>query len=122
MVPSGSGIFPEYREVTGTPREKLWALWAIRRKHTSPQVAGAPPWAGGRIGIGLGGGGPPFLLSYSCFPSSPTLTREGGNPTPGGSRTPLGRTIERDGPSPPPLLYIWGRGHPIDTQVDHLIF
>ena len=26
MVPSGSGIFPEYREVTGTPWEKYWAL------------------------------------------------------------------------------------------------
>ena len=38
------GHFAEYQEVTETPREKLWALWAIRRKHTSPQGAGAPPF------------------------------------------------------------------------------
>ena len=34
------------------------------------------------------------------------------NTTPGGSRTPLGRAIERAGPSPPPLLYIRGQGAP----------
>src|SRR3989337_3030123 len=37
MVPSGSGIFSEYREVTGTPRKKYWAYWALleeRRKAT----------------------------------------------------------------------------------------
>ena len=74
MVLSGSGIFSEYREVTGTPREKLWALWAIRRKHTNPQGAGAPP-LGRRPNWNRFGGGP-FLLSYSSFPSSPIPTRE----------------------------------------------
>ena len=43
MVPSDSGIFPEYREVTGTPRGKIWALWAIGGRLTSPQGVGAPP-------------------------------------------------------------------------------
>ena len=36
-------FFSEYREVTGTPREKLWALWAIGGRLTSPQGAGTPP-------------------------------------------------------------------------------
>ena len=85
MVPSGSGIFSEYREVTGTPREKLWALWAIRRKHTSPQGAGAPPlgrrlnWNrfGGAaplpIRIGLGGRAP-SLDPFPSFPLRPNKT------------------------------------------------
>ena len=49
MVPEKFGYFPEYREVTGTPREKLWALWAIRGKHSSPQGARAPPPLGRRL-------------------------------------------------------------------------
>ena len=43
MVPFDSGIFPEYQEVNGTPRGKIWALWAIGGRLTSPQGAGAPP-------------------------------------------------------------------------------
>ena len=56
------GHFLEYREVTGTPPEKLWALWAIRGKHTSPQGAGAPPTRE-EAELDLGRGRhPPFLL------------------------------------------------------------
>ena len=62
-----------------------------------------PNWEGGR---------PPFPSVPLPLPSSPTPTREGGKPTPTGSRTPpLGRAIEGR-PSPPPLLYIRGRGAP----------
>ena len=45
-VPSGSGIFPEYREVTGIPRGKSWALWAMGEKKE-----------GKREGVGKGKGG-----------------------------------------------------------------
>ena len=90
-----------------------------RRKHTSPHGAGAPPLGRRPNWRRFGGCGPPFVLSYSSFPSSPTPTREGRNPTPGGSRTPPGRTIGA-GPLPRPLhSFIYGgRGHPIDTQLD----
>ena len=122
MVPEKFGYFPEYQEVIGNPREKLWALWGIRGKHTSPQGAAAPPLGRRPNWNRFGGRRPPFLLSYSSFPSSPTPTREGGNPTPGGSRTPLGRAIERAGPPLLHSLIYGGGGHPIDTQVDQLIF
>ena len=56
----------------------------------------------------LGGG--PAPLSF--LPISYSYYLEGGNPTPGGSRTPLGRAIERADPPPPPLLYIRGQGAP----------
>ena len=58
------------------------------------------------------GAGPPFLLLLLPLPSSPTPTREERSPTPSGSRTPLGRAIERVGPPPPLLLYILGEGAP----------
>ena len=37
MVPNDSDILPEYPGVTGTPRRKYWAYWAIleeKRKAT----------------------------------------------------------------------------------------
>ena len=43
MVPSDSGIFPEYREVTGTPRGKIGPTWFIGKRGGSPQGAAAPP-------------------------------------------------------------------------------
>ena len=78
MVPETFRYFPEYREVTGTPREKLWALWAIRRNHTTPQGAGAPPLGRRPNWNRFGGRRAPFPSLYSSFPSSPTPTREGG--------------------------------------------
>ena len=96
---------------------------------------GCPPAV--RIGPGEGGGAPlsfpspsspnwtrrgrlpPFLPFSLLLPPSPTPTRKGGSPTPGGSRTPPG--------APPPwpaalplILYIRGQGAPQDTQVDCL--
>ena len=58
-------------------------------------------------------------LRYFAASSSPLR----GNPTQcSRGSTPLGGAIERVSPSPPPLLYIRGRGYPIDTQVDHWSF
>ena len=68
--------------------------------------------------LGRGPGPLSFLPLSSFLPlllllgRSPTSTRKGGNPTPGGSRTPLGHAIERADPPPPLLLFIRGRGAP----------
>ena len=59
-----------------------------------------------------------FLPLLLLLGRAPTSNRKRGDPTRGGSRTSPGRAIERAGPPPPPLLYIRGRGHPMDTQVD----
>ena len=78
MVPSDSGIFPEYREVTGTPRGKIWALWAIGGRLTSPQGAGAPPTRE-EAELDLGRGRHPLSFSYSLsFPFSPSGRRKKG--------------------------------------------
>ena len=114
MVPDEFGHLPEYRGVTGTPQGVYGPYWDLvgerrRRLRWAPPKPN-PDWEGGRS---------PFPSLPLSLPSSPTPTREGGNPTPGRSRTPLERAIERAGP---PLLhsFIYGGGRdPIDTQVDH---
>ena len=117
MVLSSSGIFPEYREVTGTPREKLWALWAIRGKHTSPQGAGAPSLSRRLIStrrrppLSFSFSLPPFLL---CVGGGILLGL--GNP----SRTPHLGAPPRAGCLSLFVLYIRRQGHPKDTQVDLL--
>src|SRR4051812_21791791 len=111
MVPSENGNLPEYREVTGTPREHngphgpYWkkekragqgprasppfpSPSRTRRRGRRPSLSLPPP--GNLVGLGLGAGG-------------------GGNPTPGGSRTPLARLAWPAGPLPL-LLYIRGQG------------
>ena len=97
------------QRVIETPREKLWALGAIRRKHTSPQGAGAPPLGRRPNWKRFGGPSPPFLLLSSSFLLLLVGIGKGGKPTwsriaPPWARLLLGR------PSPPPLLYIRGRG------------
>ena len=42
MVPIRVGDFSEYREATRTPREKLWALWALLEERRKGHVRGAP--------------------------------------------------------------------------------
>ena len=54
------------------------------------------------------------------FLPPPIRTRKGGKPTPSRSRNPPLGVHHEAGRPPPALLYIWGRGHPIDTQVDYL--
>ena len=76
MVPSDSGIFPEYREVTGTPRGKIWALWAIGGRLTSPQGAAATPTRE-EAELDLGRGRHPLFPSPSPFPP-PVEGRKGG--------------------------------------------
>jgi hypothetical protein len=66
MVLSDSGIFPEYREVTGTPRGvngPYWALVEERRRQPGGGRA-PPPQAQSELGWGAG---PPFLLPLSLF-------------------------------------------------------
>ena len=111
MVPSDSGIFPEYREVTGTPREKLWALWAIRGKHTIPQGAGVPPLGRRPIRTRRRGSAP---LSFS-FSLPPFLLRVGGGILLGlgsPSRTPHLGAPPRVGRLSLSLLYIRRQGAP----------
>ena len=79
-----------------------------------------PPQGLVRIGLGGGAAPPPSFSSLSPFLDSYSYYLEGGNPTPGGSRTPPGRAIGAGPLSPPPLLYIRGQGHPIDTTIDLL--
>ena len=101
-VPSDSGIFRS----TGELREFAGDYMGLRgRERGAASMGRAPPppsglnWTRrgaappqGLVRIGLGGGAapppsfsslPPFLDSYSYY-------LEGGNPTPGGSRTPQG--------------------------------
>ena len=40
---SVSGTYRSTSGVTGTPRGKIWAIWAIIGRLTCPQGAGAPP-------------------------------------------------------------------------------
>ena len=80
------------------------------------QVGGACPPSPIRIGRGR----PPFPSLPLHLPSSPTPTREGGKPTPTGSRTPPLGAPPPLGRPPSPLLYKRRRGHPIDTTIDPL--
>ena len=101
MVPGEFGHIPEYQEVTGTPREVYGPYWAIVGERIREPRRGPPS----PIRIGC----PPLSFPFSPLPSSPNPTREGGNPTPGGSRTPLGRAIE--GPTLPLLQsFVYGGG------------
>ena len=67
----------------------------------------APPWAGGQIGICLGG------LSFLSPSSFPLLLIQQGR-----EGLLLARLLLA-GRTSPLLLYIRGRGHPIDTTIDH---
>ena len=95
MVSSGSGILPDYRGVTGTPRGSNGPSWAIGEKEGEARMVVRAPqgslnWSRGR------GRGPlsSFPLPLPLLPSSPSWTRKGGGPTPTGSRiAPLGRTL-----------------------------
>ena len=67
----------------------------------------------------LGEGAAPFPSLPLPFLPYPTPTRERGILLPPGvGLPPWARLGGRPSP-PPPLLHIRGRGHPIDTQVDH---
>ena len=78
MVPSDSGIFSEYREVTRTPRGKIGPTRAIGKRGGSPQGVAAPP-SHGEPELDLGRGGVPFSFSSSSpFPLFPLRKKERG--------------------------------------------
>ena len=68
---NGSEWFGHFSGVLGgyqnPPGEVKGLMGHKKEAHQTTRGWCAPPWAGGRIEIGLGGG-PPFLLSYSSFP------------------------------------------------------
>ena len=102
------GYFSEYRGVTGIREKKYMGLIGLRGEGE----AGRAPPPQGLVRIGLGGGAAPFLVSYSYYMEGLLVGLGKGESTPGGSRTPLGRAIERAGP---PLLHSFiygGRGTP----------
>ena len=126
-VPSDSGIYRSTGELREFAGEKYWALLGHTGKREGlPRAGRAPPrpspnWTRGR-------GCAPSFLAYS-FPlpclllvlhgRNPSWTRKGEILLLVGVGLPLGRAIERAGP---PLLHSFiygGRGHPMDTQVDH---
>ena len=97
-----SGIYRSTGRLrTPPPREVYGPYWAIvGERRREPRRGRARP---SPIRIGWGPD-PSFLSSFLPLPSSPSPTREGGNPTPGGSRTPPGCAIEgRPSPSSTPL-------------------
>ena len=66
IIPGEIGILPEYREVTGTPREVYGPSWALVEERRGGQGWAARPSPLVRIGQGEGAA-PPFLLSL-LFP------------------------------------------------------
>ena len=118
MVPSDSGILPEYRGVTGTPPPRggnhgPHGPW--ERRGANPQRGAHPPPKGSPIRKERGPD-PPFPLPLLSFPISPSVGRKrwGGGLLLGLGvqvglppwRAPPGRR------PPPPLLYIRGQGAP----------
>ena len=64
MVPDEFGHFPEYREVTGTPRGFNGPYWALVEERRGRPGGGHPP-SPVRIGQGVGGAAPSPFLSPS---------------------------------------------------------
>ena len=119
---NGSGGYRIYTGVPGgyrnPPPRGYWASWAqLVEERRGGQGWAARPSPLVRIGQGEGAGAPLPSLS-PLFPlPNPIPTRKGGNPTPGGSRTPPG--VPSPGrPHPPLNLYIRRQGAPLETQVD----
>ena len=124
-VPGEIVILPGTGGVTGTPRRLLGLMGpsgrrgeAAKGQPRAPPLPPTPNWTRR--------GAVPPPLSFPLSPPSPQvliqLGKRRGVLLPPGVGLLLGRVIERAGPPPPPLLYIRGKGHPMDTQVDQLIF
>ena len=115
MVPGEIGGIPEHQEVTGTPGRYMGLIGPLWERGEGSKGGGAPPkpnpnWEGGR---------PPFLPPSSPFLPLLVQLGKGGILLPVGVGLPMGRAI--GGPALPLLhSFIYGgKGHPIDTQVDH---
>ena len=106
-VPGEIGILPEYREVTGTPREPYGPRWAlVERRKGQPKVAARLPPPLVQLGLGEVAG----HLSLSLSPLGILFgIGLGGVLLPVGVglllRPPPGRP-----PPPPWILYIRGQG------------
>ena len=101
-------------ESYGNSRGSIWALLGFRGKREERLRA---PQGLVRIGLGGGAAPPPSFSSLSPFLDSYSYYLEGGRILlPVGVGLLPGRAIERAGPPPPPLLYIRGGGHPLETQ------
>ena len=88
-----------------------------RERAAAQEVAPPLPW-GVRIGLGGGAAPPPSFSSLPPFLDSYSYYLEGGNPTPGGGRTPPWRALLGRPHLPPPSFICEGRGASHDTQVD----
>ena len=76
MVPSDSGIFSEYREVTGTPPGKDMGLMGHRREANQPTRGCCAPHRD-EAKLDLGRGRHPLSFSYSLsFPLSTSMRRK----------------------------------------------
>ena len=120
-VPSGSGIFPENREVTKTPGRSIGPIGPYWRRGERP--CESPPCPNR---IGLGEGVAPLFPSPSLsLPLFPLRWKEGGGPNPTWTRSPS-RTPPMAHPplgsasSSSPILYILGQGAPQST-IDNLL-
>ena len=67
-VPGEIRILPEYREVTGTPRELNGPIWALVEIEVSKGSVGRAPKAQTELVLGKGGR-PPLSFFSSLFPS-----------------------------------------------------
>ena len=112
MVPGVIGYIPEYWGFTGTPRRLMGLMGPSggRGEAAKGQPRAPPP----KSELDKEGGGrrPPFLSPSLSFPLLSYSNKEGGSPTPGGSRTPHGAHQGWPAPPPPLLFYIWGQVAP----------
>ena len=60
-------IFSEYRRVTGINREGQWAFVGFSGNRGQQGSVGCDPLGPNRIGLGLWGPAPSFLLPFSSF-------------------------------------------------------
>ena len=77
MVPKKIGDFLEYREATGTPREKLMSLLGHSGEREAATGGGARPQAQSELDKGWGRA-PPFLLPLPPFPFPLSVGRKEG--------------------------------------------
>src|SRR3954466_15522843 len=110
MVPSGFGKNWSAGGVTGTPREKYWATWALVERERGGQGGPRAPSPSGPNWTRRGGAAPPFPFpSPPSFPP-PSRSRKEGSPTPTRRRIPPPGACHKGGRPPPLLLYIRGQG------------